>query len=239
MEDSGQIASDQTTDPAHAVLSRLLESRDPSRTPASIPDIGPIRVAVTDRWGERATVLTDVELPRCRSTADVVVVSPGGVWVLSVLGAGGSPELREVGGFFHAERRPFLDGRDLSTDLDELLWQRVACTGAIAARTLLEREQVDPDVTVSTALVLVRTGASRATDEPPLSVDDHWICSATAMAALWSDEDDVLGDDTVMSVATALRGNHDDEWLSDGLLIDLTDGAVAGPPTRSRPSHAL
>ncbi|UDY35326.1 nuclease-related domain-containing protein [Dermatobacter hominis] len=171
-----------------------------------------LRSIVADLTDRRATVLDDVELPSCRTDVDHVVVAPNGVWIVDVMACTGSVELREVGGFFRTEHRLHVDGRDRTTALDTLVWQRAAVD------ELLGRELPTAAGTpVHTALVLL--DGDRDVPDAPLQVDDHRVCSRSDLGELVAGPGP-LSVDAVAAIVEVLRaeqGGRD--------AIDLTDRA--------------
>jgi hypothetical protein len=95
--------------------------------------------------GDRAVLLHDRRIPGSRANIDLLAVAPSGIWVVDAKRWSGKVELRDVGGWFAADRRLFVGGRDRSRDVEGLGRQMIAVCRAVS----------DPAVPVVPALCVV------------------------------------------------------------------------------------
>ncbi len=82
--------------------------------------------------GDRAVLLHDRRVPGDRRNIDHLVVAASGVWVIDTKRWSGLVELRDVGGWFHVDRRLYVKGRDRTEAVDAMAWQVEAVQAALA-----------------------------------------------------------------------------------------------------------
>jgi hypothetical protein len=75
------------------------------------------------RVGDRAVLLHDRKVPKSRGNIDQIAVAASGVWVIDAKTYKGKLERRAVGGFFNAQQRLYVGGRDRTKLVDGLGWQ--------------------------------------------------------------------------------------------------------------------
>ena len=91
-------------------------------------------------------MLHDRRIPGSRANIDHVVIGPAGVFVVDAKNYHGRIKIRDRGGFFRADLRLTIDGRDRSKLADGVLWQ------AEVVATTLEKAGIEGSLEVTPVL---------------------------------------------------------------------------------------
>jgi hypothetical protein len=95
---------------------------------------GELRVAEVLAATSGIEVLHDRLVPGSRANIDHIVVGPSGVFVIDAKKYKGAIEIRDVGTFFRADERLYVDGRDRSKLVDGVLGQLEVVRRALGAK---------------------------------------------------------------------------------------------------------
>jgi hypothetical protein len=93
--------------------------------------------ALLDRLrDEGMAVLHDRRIPGTRANIDHIVISSSGVFVIDAKNYSGRAEVRDVGGFFRADRRFYVGGRDRTKLVEGMQRQVTAVRAALESRSI-------------------------------------------------------------------------------------------------------
>lgn len=147
--------------------------------------------SLTKRVGDRAVLFHDCKVPKTRGNIDHIAIAASGVWVIDAKTYKGMVERRDKGGWFTADFRLYVNGRDRTKLAEGLGGQVEAVRHALAGA----------DVPVHAALCFI--DAEWKLFAKPFQLHDAWITWGQKLAEMIA-ADGPLNEIDVMQVADRL-----------------------------------